>query len=89
MDRGLFVVILHDVASEKVGEAGDEQFMDFRLIPMHREERREAGQKAVGLWLAINLVYNLRWGKSGVLQELVADVFGLLLLEAVSRKALS
>ena len=89
MDRGLLIAVLHDVASEKVGEAGDEQFVDFRLIPMHREERREAGQKAVGLWLAINLVYDLCRGKAGVFQELVADVFWQLVLQAVARESFS
>ena len=82
-----FVSILHHVPSEKVGEAGEEQFVDFRLVAMDREERSEAGQETVGLGLAIHLVDDLCRGKAGVFQELAADMFGQLVLQAIARKA--
>ena len=37
-----WIVVLHDIPFEEVGETTDEQFVDFRYIPMHGNERRKA-----------------------------------------------
>ena len=79
-----WIVVLHDIPFEEVDETTDEQFVDFRYIPMHGKERRKASQKAVGLRLAIYFVYDLCRGKSGVYQKHVANVFGKLVFQTVA-----
>ena len=79
--------VLLDVAHEEINEAIDEQMVYLGHIAVLGEERSEAGQESVCQGLTVYLLKDDLLGESVLAEELIADGFGKLVLEAVAHEA--